>query len=279
MPAFSDIGKPIIIASHPRSGTHLTIDLLRKQFTECHSWKKRGEPLDRLYFALEAFSPKNPLDETTALNILQRPERPIIKTHANPELSYLNKNKPNWATWLQNADTLYILRDGRAVMPSLHLFMQSYNPSTRCSLSEFIRQKQGGVSRVGAWTKHVQSWLDKPNVTPIHFEDIVKKTGPTLDVIGQAIDLTPLHRTPLLPSRIKNLWHGRWIRLTQTQPESSAIIGFYKGQQVQKWQTAFTQSDREFFHQEAGELLIQLGYENSDAWVTQTKTSAPPSNC
>ena len=81
---FKDIGKPIVIASHPRSGTHLTIDLLRKQFAECKSWKMPGELLDRLYFALESFAPKfNPLSESAALNILQRATRPIIKTHCS----------------------------------------------------------------------------------------------------------------------------------------------------------------------------------------------------
>ncbi len=49
MEMFKDIGKPILIASHPRSGTHLTIDLLRKQFLECQSSKRLGEPLDKIY--------------------------------------------------------------------------------------------------------------------------------------------------------------------------------------------------------------------------------------
>ena len=91
---FKDIGKPILIVSHPRSETHLTIDFFRKQFAECKSWKKRGEPLDRLYFALESFAPINkPLSENIALNILSRPERPIIKTHCDPQFSYLLQQK------------------------------------------------------------------------------------------------------------------------------------------------------------------------------------------
>lgn len=99
---FKDIGKPILIASHPRSGTHLTIDLLRKQFLECKSWKQLGEPLDRLYFALESFAPlNNPLSEDIALNILSRAKRPIIKTHCDPQFSYLLEHKKYWVNWLQ----------------------------------------------------------------------------------------------------------------------------------------------------------------------------------
>jgi hypothetical protein len=33
-----EISKCMMIATHPRSGTHLTIDLLRKQFRDFQSW-------------------------------------------------------------------------------------------------------------------------------------------------------------------------------------------------------------------------------------------------
>ena len=46
--------KPIIVFSHRRSGTHLLIDLLRKQFKECQSWKYPGEPIDCLYLTMES---------------------------------------------------------------------------------------------------------------------------------------------------------------------------------------------------------------------------------
>lgn len=45
--------KPIVIASHRRSGTHLLIDLFRRQFRECRSWKLPGERNDRLYVNLD----------------------------------------------------------------------------------------------------------------------------------------------------------------------------------------------------------------------------------
>ena len=56
MSKFLSVGKPVVVASHPRSGTHLTLDLLRKQFPACASYKLPAQPLDRLYFALEALS-------------------------------------------------------------------------------------------------------------------------------------------------------------------------------------------------------------------------------
>lgn len=68
MISFAGIGKPIIVASHPRSGTHLTMDLLRKQFPACVTYKLPTQPLDRLYLALEALSasPKQSISEAKA---------------------------------------------------------------------------------------------------------------------------------------------------------------------------------------------------------------------
>lgn len=266
---FQNIGKPILIASHPRSGTHLTIDLLRKQFAECKTWKKRGEPLDRLYFALESFAPlNNPLSESIALNILSKAKRPIIKTHCDPQFSYLSKQKKSWIDWLQQeADIYYIFRDGRSVLCSLHLFMQSYNPKTRCSLSEFIRQEENGCSRVEIWANHIQAWLNSTNVTVIRFEDLIKNTQLILDLIDRNSNLSPLCQKPLLPKQLNSIWHSRWSRIAKTQSESTAILGYYRNQKVKKWQQAFSKEDREFFAREAGDLLIELGYETSHNWV------------
>lgn len=267
--SFKDLGKPILIASHPRSGTHLTIDLLRKQFKECQSTKKLGEPLDRLYFALESFAPvNNSLSENIALDILSRAKRPIIKTHCDPHFYYLLKSKKMWVDWLKKeADTYYIFRDGRSVLCSLHLFMQSYDPKTRCSLSEFIRQEVNGCSRAKNWANHIQTWSSKANVTLLCFEDVIKNTRSTLNTIGGKLNLSPLYQEPLLPKQFNNVWQSRWTRLTKQNAESTAILGYYHGQKVQKWQTAFTAEDRQFFNSEAGEILIDLGYEKSDTWV------------
>jgi len=268
---FSGIGKPIIIASHPRSGTHLTIDFFRKQFKECQSWKKRGEPLDRLYFALESFASwgGKPLREEIALQILNRPERPIIKTHSNPNFAYLSKNKPLWVEWLkQQGDIYYIIRDGRDVICSFHLFMQSFDPTARCPINEFMRQEVRGTSRVKQWANHVEAWLNQSNAKILRFEDIIRTPEQIVDKVSTDLNLTPLYVEPLLPQRLKGLWHSRWMRVASLNSESTAILGYYRNQKVQKWREVFTESDREFFHQEVGDLLIKLGYEDSEDWIS-----------
>jgi len=279
----SSIRQPILIASHPRSGTHLTIDFLRKQFSACASWKYPGEPLDYLYLALEGFTPKNSQGfEKKARTILKRCAaagststlRPLFKTHAYPQLHYLAKQHPDLHDQvIQNATQIYVVRDGRSVLCSFHLFMQSFAPATRCPISEFLRQQVNGRSRVKAWADHVEAWMAQPNVHLLKFEDLIHNPQNTLESLGTLLDLTPRYVEPLLPRSPKNIWQGRWARLTQWQPESTAIIGYYQGQKTQKWKEAFTESDRAFFHQEAGDLLIKLGYVDSDAWVSHLSSS------
>ena len=40
--------RPVVVASHPRSGTHLCIDTLRLNAPACASWKWPFERADRL---------------------------------------------------------------------------------------------------------------------------------------------------------------------------------------------------------------------------------------
>jgi hypothetical protein len=255
--------QPIIIASHPRSGTHLTIDLLRRQFASCSARKYPGQSLGSLYCTIENWLFK----DSTAKDIakgLDRFERPLIKTHLDPDLTPFKRYPQLHDKLTTNTHKFYVVRDGRQVLCSLHLYMQSFDPIARCSLSSFLRQNVGDVSRVQFWANHVKSWITKPGVKVIKFEQLISNTERVLDYIGSNLGELPSYQTPLLPPIIKSVWHSRWLRLTSMNPGSTAIIGHYKGQKTQKWQTAFTPQDYEFFHQEAGDLLLELGYISSD---------------
>lgn len=260
---------PILIASHPRSGTHLTIDVLRKHFQDCSAWKYPGEPLDRLYLALEGLTAtQKAISRPTAEAILRRSPRPLLKTHTDPTLAHLKPQYSDLRDWIHhNAQTIYVVRDGRSVLCSLHLFMQSFAPETRCSLSDFLRQDVNGQSRIKIWVEHVRGWMKKPDVHVLKFEDLIRTSKDTIFHLGQALDMAPRDVQPLLPRSPKTIWQGRWARMTSWQPESTAIIGYYGGQKTKKWKHSFSMSDRAFFHQEAGDLLMELGYVESDAWI------------
>lgn len=264
-----NFGQPILIASHPRSGTHLTIDFLRRQFPACKSWKYPGETSDHLYLALEGLTTsQDGISFQHGMKILKRASCPLIKTHAYPSLGHLTDHYNTLQNWIhQNARKIYVVRDGRSVLCSMHLYMQSFVPETRCSLSEFLRQRVDQTSRVKAWANHVQIWMNQSDIHLLKFEEIIQRPKQTLTTLSKVLGSTPTYCEPLLPKAHQNIWQGRWARLTQWCPESSAIIGYYRSQKTQKWQDGFTSNDRAFFHQEAGDVLIKLGYINSDVWI------------
>lgn len=268
--------RPIIVASHPRSGTHLTIDLFRRQFRECRSWKLPGERLNRLFLNVEAlFDPESraPISERKAVKILRRVGRPIVKTHLPlPDLRGGPTTRSGeigqyWLDWLLGRGrVVYVYRDGRDVMCSYHFF-SLVNPVARCPLGEFIRQEDAGVSRVRAWAQSVRRWLREPGVLALRCEDILGDPRSVVERFARELELAPLYREPLLPRPFRSVWESRANRVFGIRPASTAIISRFKDHRLQQWRDAMSVEDRAFFHREAGDLLIELGYEESAAWV------------
>lgn len=269
MKDFPDTG--VVVASHPRSGTHLLIDVLRRQFRECRSWKWPGERLDRLYCNIDELGGEEGiLDVAVARRILRRTERPIVKTHAWPgyDRTFLPSHhdglSPRWHRWLEEGGTeLYIYRDGRDVLCSYQLFLQKIDERAHCSIGTFLRQHREEQSRVQRWASHVRGWRDASGVHTVCFERLLTRPAAVIRELGAVLGLDPTWTEPLLPDPFASIWESRWARLVKMGPESTAIIN----EKSQAWKEGFTSDDRQFFHNEAGDLLIELGYEKSGSWV------------
>jgi len=257
------LGRPVTIISHPRSGTHLTIDLIRRQFGECQSRKTIWESYDKLYLSIEGFldNRKNgKLTESEALNIVQRCERPIVKLHAY-SVSTLEKLYPQWVKWLFKGDVIYVCRDVRPVLCSLHLYMQSFHLPSRVPLREFIRKPFAGIpDKCSFWNQEVLNWTKKKNVLILRFEDLINNTEQTITEIANHIKLKPKMITPLLPKRAKNRWAMRFNRFISTNPQSTAILGFYEGKQKVSWRKALSEKDLAFIFEKASMGMKQLNY-------------------
>ncbi len=78
----AEIGDPIIVHTFGRSGTHMIIDLLRRQFRECRTWKYPGEKSNMLHASLDDISHGDMESRTRTLARMKRSARPIFKTHA-----------------------------------------------------------------------------------------------------------------------------------------------------------------------------------------------------
>jgi len=268
--------RPVVVASHPRSGTHLTIDLIRRQFACCRATKLPGQNTARTYLSLESLfqpSARLPTSERQALALMRRTHRPLIKTHAIldqlplAEETGSGKLAAGWVEWLRRrAHLLYVYRDGRSVLSSMHRWRQRSDPSARVSLAEFLRQYRHGLTPPERWARHVEAWLSQADAQALAFERVVAEPARVVAELAGWLSEPAAERRPLLPPLRRSIWHARLDRLS-INPATTAMLGRYRGQAPERWQRALTTDDRRFFHDRAGSMLVRLGYETDDAWI------------
>jgi len=264
----------LVVASHERSGTHLLIDTLRRNFRACRARPMPGRNPHRwLYFSLDRLAPDHPRPATTreADAALARATRPLVKTHMLPGFDRLNPGGLAWVKWaLAGAHTLYVYRDGRAVMPSYHFHAISENPDTPRDFSEFLRTPVRGVTPPERWARHVNAWLAHTrchdHAAAVRFEDLLADPEGEIRRLGALINEAPLPATPSLPPRGQSAWSARLARFTGRLDSSNLAE---RGEHPPAWTELFTPDDRARFHELAGQTLIELGYIADDAWVSQ----------
>jgi len=280
--AGSEIGTPIVVASHPRSGTHLTLDLLRKQFSACQSSLWVWEPLSHLYLNLDKLTDaQRYYDVEEACSLLGRADRPTVKTHSLPALDQFSGRRHRLAKEvLSEGDVLYVVRDVRDVLCSMYLWEKERHPEYDGSVSEYLRDPPDRPSYAAErpttdlnylqqWVQHVRAWVQGPDVLVLQFEDILHEPRLVIESLSERLQLSPRYEMPLLPEKRTSTsrWANYWRRLTRNY-ESTAVVGRPDSNRSLDWEEAFSEEDCRYVHDEAGELLIQLGYEEDDGWVT-----------
>jgi len=220
-----DVGDPVVVATFMRSGTHLTIDLLRRQFAAFRSWKFPGESLDSLYLPVDVLLPGwEPVDwnPERVLRVLRRPRRPILKTHfLQADLANLRSSQPEFAAWLdERATFLHVTRDIRQILPSLWAFLPDWQGADPAApLDEaFVR----------AWTPqvrdHAAAWAARPGVHALTQDDLVRRPGPILSLLENWLGEASLGRLPLLPAPLRSRLQTRLLRIFAWSSPSTAIL-------------------------------------------------------
>ena len=265
----------MVVASHPRSGTHLCIDALRLNLPDCASWKLPLERADRLYLDIDRFREgPDALSPAVILKVLGRIPRPIIKTHAYRDLRTVNDYEQSSQIpgdlfdWLRcHATFVYTYRDGRDALCSYYQLEQTRLGNPPVTLSQFLRHRQRGVSRVKAWAQHVESWVEDPAVYCVTMRELLQHCQRILPGIAEKLGCAwDRARRPELPPKNGFDFPRRLRRRLAVRPRSTAVEGDPR-LPAPKWRTAFTREDREFFLEESGDLLVRLGYEDSDHWA------------
>lgn len=256
---------PIVVNSHPRSGTHLLIDFLRRQYAECAIKKTWNRGLDDLYFSIEGLLDDRADSlkvEQKGLRILASCKSPLVKYHCYSE-STLEERFPDWMDYLAKAKSIYVYRNLYDVLCSTYIYMQTFENSGKgVSLSEFIRQPFArSTNRVAFWVNEINKKKTQKNTLLISYETIVSQPDKVLDTLDAYLGMHAKRLEPMLPPKTYNKWNMRWQRLFSRYPHNTAILASSNGTSKLKPQSAFSADDFSFINTIAATTMVSLGYQ------------------
>ncbi len=255
---------PIVITSHPRSGTHLTMDLIRRHFPESRIYKRWGSN-ESVFLSIGGFNSKNkynPSLETEALKLIRPCSHPVIKLHTYAWQG-IEKNYPHWIEWMaEKGKTIFVYRNIYAVLTSMHQYEQSFNALARCPLKEFIRQPYlGKANRVVYWNEEMIRWRNREHTLVVSYEEMIHKTEETIHKIAHYLELKPQIKYPLLPRKVNSIWHARLQRIFSKNPGSTAIVAYYKKPiKNNNWHEQFDKEDLAYINKYAHEAMSLFDY-------------------
>lgn len=179
----------ILIASHRRSGTHLTIDSISNNA--------------KSIFELNSFDLLRKNDQDLkGLSVSNNSDDILYKSHVNGLKfnEYMNLVKK------QDIKIIYVYRDGRDVMQSLYNY-----ESSSIAFKDFIysenkyenEEYEGKLNRLEYWAFHVQSWLNSNvDLISVQFSDLTQDFPGSMVKIFKSLDLE--YSEKLIDTRQKN---------------------------------------------------------------------------
>jgi len=209
--------KNIIVISHRRSGTHLTIDAIRNNFAEYkkHKFVTLNEDINNTEFQNYLFDAQ----------IHPR----VIKTHFLPNFKLYTDKSIEIENYFINAHLIYVYRNGLDVMVSLYEYMRGYDADVqKMEFKEFIQtfnnfdNTNQDFNRIEFWQQHIKSWQNSEyakNILYVKFEDFQNNYQGVIKTIAEKFELK-------LPENIVD------IRLTKSKIKNKKIkklLNFFKG--------------------------------------------------
>lgn len=244
------------------------MDLIRRNIPACNGWILPGEPVSNTYLNIDGLlRSENPTSSWKARIILRRAAVPLVKTHLLPDYTRLHMPEvyggtlaAEWVRWLERKGTfVYVVRDGRDVLCSYHLFASRFDKSAKRGLGEFLRSRVNDRNRVEIWAHHVRTWLARPETTVLRFEDILARPRVSLSRLEDAIGARVVLKSPALPEPFRSRREARLARLS-FRPRATTTIGRPSGTVRKHWRDLLSKKDIDFFRHEAGDVLAELGY-------------------
>ncbi|MFC0237161.1 sulfotransferase domain-containing protein [Fictibacillus phosphorivorans] len=242
---------PFFFNSFPKSGTHLMFQIL----TGIHSIT-----FDQNLHLYEGVSAQ-----------LAEHQRELEKLSDNEFLSGHIYYSASWASLLQdlNMKQIFLYRDLRDVVVSYNYYIEKVN----APLHQYFKKKQlskkermlsiiRGIPELGHqdihdWFSEFKGWLSAPNVLSIKFEDLLRSEG-SLDESVQKI-------VQFVTEEDKENIDHTVIKRAKENISTQDSATFRKGT-IGNWKEEFDEEITLVFKENAGQLLIELGYETDLRW-------------
>lgn len=221
----------IVVASHPRSGTHLVIDLLRRQFPPCEPARTQFLLGREPYWNLDELFSGSGATAERQISRMASVARPVLKTHRRPDFAarcqYTNEIVPERATFahavMARATKIYIYRPVFNVMTSLYVMV---HPQGEIPFTAFIREMRGPWSRVGWWAMHLSEWMRAERTLLVSYDELMRDSAVVLSRLGEFIGEKPLMRLPVLPRRPSSIHLERLRKLVPLRRDSTALMSY-----------------------------------------------------
>lgn len=290
----------ILVATHPRSGTHLCIDTLCLNLRNIYFELVRGQypSLERLVLDHDRKYTK----EWEAFVFGKPGVTKIFKTHLMPEeirrmmeddvLSQEDRRLIRHI--LDSSRVIYIYRDGRDALVSWYYYMLKQGGGLptdlppriqTCSFADFIRMPNRYIpvfreiqsidaNRAVYWSAHVESWLTQQ---PCHvsFERLRQSPSESMHRIAGELgfmdQLLPSIELPHLITEngrsLRARLLRRWRRIRAEHHHRRRGVSCYppippyaRSGEVGGWIKHFSNEDLAFFNAHAGRTMHRLGY-------------------
>lgn len=244
----------------PKSGSHLIIQVLQG-LTGLGPFVNGGFP------PVNRGEDNSKLPEKAILANIQRMQPGDIA------YGYLKAQEPFIsALTAPGRASIFVYRDPRDMIVS-HVFyatqmhtghwMHRYYTETLHTMEERINAAIQGVDEDGTELSDIRTkylaytgWLEQPQVLCMRFEDLILNReaalGRLLDYLEQRGFTPQVDRSEAIP-----------VLLEAIKPKKS---GTYRKGQPGNWREHFTSTNKALFKEQAGDLLLRLGYEQDDSW-------------
>lgn len=260
---------PVLANSFPKSGTHLLFQIV-DGLPNCTNY---GTFLASMTSSFR-FRERSPDSASRIIRSLAPGE--IVRGH----LFFDSRYRDELAA--RNVVNYFIYRDPRDVALSGAHYARAMNPWHRLhryfrsatTMDEAIKLAIVGLQppvpgvdfpNVGRRFGRYRGWLDVEDCFAIRYEDLQSLARP--EIVRKMAEFYATRSTTLI-----NIDACVASMLDSIAPSKSHT--FRSGEKA-GWRKSFTPEHRRLFHEVAGNLLIELGYENDDSWVDMPEPAMP----